>query len=86
MKKIFVSLFFLIHFTAYSQVVGTPYFIIPFQPGSSNGTAIVAGYTCSTASAGVMMAGVAVSGVTQTITANVTTVGTYSISLTTLME
>ena len=82
MKKILVSLFLLIHFAAYSQVVGTPYFIIPFQPGSSNGTALVAGYTCSTASTGIMMAGVAVSGVTQTITANVTTAGTYSISTT----
>jgi hypothetical protein len=49
----------------------------------SNGTAIVSEYTCSTASAGTMNAGVAVSGVTQTITATVTTVGTYSISTTT---
>jgi uncharacterized protein (TIGR02145 family) len=81
-KKIFVSLFLLIHFSAYSQVVGTPYIIIPFQPASSNGTALVSGYICSTASAGVMEAGVAVSGVTQTITANVTVVGTYSISTT----
>jgi uncharacterized protein (TIGR02145 family) len=49
---------------------------------SSNGTAVVSAYTCSTASAGTMTAGVAVSGVTQTITATVTTVGTYSISTT----
>jgi hypothetical protein len=50
---------------------------------STDGTAVVSGYTCSTASAGTMTAGVAVSGVTQTITATVTTVGTYSISTTT---
>jgi hypothetical protein len=49
---------------------------------STNGTAVVSGYSCSTASAGTMGAGVAVSGVTQTITATVTTVGTYSISTT----
>jgi uncharacterized protein (TIGR02145 family) len=49
---------------------------------STNGTAAVSAYTCSTASAGTMAAGVAVSGVTQTITANVTTVGTYNISTT----
>lgn len=49
----------------------------------SNGTAIVSAYDCSTASAGTMMAGTAVSGVTQTITATVTTVGTYNISTTT---
>ena len=48
--------------------------------GSSNGTAIVSGFTCTTASAGSMTAGTAVSGVTQTITASVTSVGTYSIS------
>jgi uncharacterized protein (TIGR02145 family) len=49
---------------------------------STNGTAAVSSYTCNTASAGTMTAGVAVSGVTQTITATVTTVGTYSISAT----
>jgi uncharacterized protein (TIGR02145 family) len=49
---------------------------------STNGTAIVSAYTCSTASAGAMRPGVAVSGVTQTITATVTKVGTYSISIT----
>jgi hypothetical protein len=49
---------------------------------SSNGTAIVSAYTCSTASAGTLIAGIPVSGVTQTITATVTTVGTYSISTT----
>jgi uncharacterized protein (TIGR02145 family) len=47
---------------------------------SSNGTSVVSAYTCSTASAGTMVAGTAVSGVTQTITATVTTVGTYNIS------
>jgi uncharacterized protein (TIGR02145 family) len=47
---------------------------------TSNGSAVVSGYSCSAASAGAMTAGTAVSGVTQTITATVTTVGTYSIS------
>lgn len=50
---------------------------------TSNGTAVVSGYTCSTASSGTLTAGVAVSGVTQTITASVTTVGTYNFSFTT---
>jgi len=51
----------------------------------SNGTAIVSAYDCSTASAGTMTAGTAISSgvVTQTITAAVTTVGTYNISSTT---
>ena len=50
---------------------------------STNGTAVVSAYSCSTASAGTMTTGIAVSGVTQTLTATVTTVGTYSISTTT---
>jgi len=49
---------------------------------TSNGTAVVSGYTCTTASAGRLIVGTPVSGVTQTITATVTTVGTYSISAT----
>jgi hypothetical protein len=44
-------------------------------------SAVVSAYS-STASAGTMTAGVAVSGVTQTITATVRTIGTYSISIT----
>jgi hypothetical protein len=47
---------------------------------STNGTAVVSSYTCSTSSAGTLSAGVAVSGVTQTITANVTQLGTYSLN------
>ena len=47
---------------------------------STNGTAVVSAYTCSTASAGTLTAGNNVSGVTQTITATVTKVGTYNIS------
>lgn len=47
---------------------------------STNGTAVVSSYTCSTASAGTLNVGVTPSGVTQTITAQVTSVGTYSIS------
>lgn len=49
---------------------------------TSNGTALVSAYTCNTASSGILTAGTAVSGVSQTITATVTTVGTYSISTT----
>jgi uncharacterized protein (TIGR02145 family) len=49
---------------------------------STNGSAIVSAYTCSTASVGSMEAGAAVSGVSQTITAIVTTIGAYNISIT----
>jgi uncharacterized protein (TIGR02145 family) len=49
---------------------------------TSGGSAIVSGYTCSTASAGSLIVGSAVSGVTQTITATVTTAGTYAITAT----
>ena len=49
---------------------------------STNGTAVVSAYTCTTASAGTLTAGLPVSGVTQTITATVTTLGTYNISTT----
>jgi hypothetical protein len=48
---------------------------------SSNGTAVVTSWACSTASAGSMTQGIALSGVTQTITANVSSVGTYSITI-----
>jgi hypothetical protein len=82
MRKILVSLFLFIHFAAYTQVVGTPYIIGSFSDPSSNGTAVVSAYSCTTASAGAMTSGIAVSGVTQTITATVTTVGTYAISTT----
>jgi hypothetical protein len=50
---------------------------------TTNGTAVVSGYTCATASVGTLTAGVSVSGVSQTITATVTTVGTYNFSMTT---
>jgi uncharacterized protein (TIGR02145 family) len=50
---------------------------------TTNGTAVVSAYTCSTNSAGTMTAGTPVSGVTQTITATVTAMGTYNISTTT---
>jgi hypothetical protein len=46
---------------------------------SSGGSAIVSSYSCSTASSENMIAGTAVSNVTQKITANVATAGTYSI-------
>jgi len=47
---------------------------------NSNGTGVVSAYSCSTASAGSLIAGTAASGATQTITATVITVGTYNIS------
>lgn len=47
---------------------------------SSGGTAIVSGYSCSTASVGTLIEGTPVSGVTQTITTTVVRGGTYSIS------
>jgi uncharacterized protein (TIGR02145 family) len=49
---------------------------------SSNGTAVVSGYTCNSGSTGSLTKGIGVSGVTQTITATVATVGTYDISAT----
>ena len=55
---------------------------VQFSDPSTNGFAVVSAYSCSTNSAGTMTTGSAVSGVTQTITATVTTVGTYSISTT----
>jgi uncharacterized protein (TIGR02145 family) len=78
MKKILFSFFLCIQLVANAQFVGTPY-IIPYAQPTSNGSAIVSGYSCSTASAGVMTAGVGVFGVTQTITAAVTTIGTFNI-------
>ena len=51
---------------------------------STNGTAVVSAYSCSTASVGILKVGTSVSGVTQTITATVGAVGTYSISTTTV--
>lgn len=54
-----------------------------FTPTStSNGTAVVSSYSCTSASSGIFKAGTPVSQVTQTITATVTFVGTYSISAT----
>ncbi|RYD51866.1 MAG: hypothetical protein EOP52_06690 [Sphingobacteriales bacterium] len=50
---------------------------------TSNGTALVAGYTCSTDSTGALLTNTPVSGVTQTLTANVTRAGTYKITTST---
>lgn len=47
---------------------------------STNGTAVVSSYSCAAGSAGNLVVGTSATGVTQTITANVTTVGTYSIN------
>jgi hypothetical protein len=79
MKKIVVILVILLPFFAKSQFAGAPY-IVPYPYLTSNGTAIVSSYTCPTISVGTMTAGVGVFGVTQTISANVTTPGTYNIS------
>ncbi|WP_060873496.1 hypothetical protein [Myroides odoratus] len=57
-------------------------FDINVQNGSSNGTAAVESWDCSTDSTGEMIVGQQVSGVTQTVTANVTTAGTYDIQVT----
>jgi uncharacterized protein (TIGR02145 family) len=81
MKKILVSVFIFMQFAAYAQVVGTPQIFMPFPDPTSNGTAVVSAYT-SIASAGTLVVGTPVSGVTQTIRATVTTVGTYNISTT----
>jgi hypothetical protein len=81
MKKIVVILVILLPFITKAQLTGAPY-IVPYPYMASNGTAIVSGYTCPTISGGTMTAGVGVFGVTQTISANVTTPGTYNISTT----
>jgi len=81
MKKILVFLFIFMQFAANAQVVGTPQIFIPFPDPTSNGTAVVSAYS-SIASAGTLVVGTPVSGVTQTIRAMVTTVGTYDISTT----
>lgn len=47
---------------------------------STNGSAVVLSYFCSTSSAGNLAQGTAATGVTQTITANVSSIGTYDIS------
>ena len=55
---------------------------LPLHP-STNGTGIVSAYTCDTASTGTMTQGSAVgNGITQTITATVTELGSYNISAT----
>jgi len=49
---------------------------------SSIGTSNVAAWSCATAASGQMYRGIVISGVTQTLTATVTTVGTYNIKVT----
>ncbi|WP_394776706.1 beta strand repeat-containing protein [Flavobacterium sp.] len=56
--------------------------IVKPTSGTSGGTAVVSAYTCSTASAGTLTQGDAVLGVTQTVTATVTSLGTYNITTT----
>lgn len=81
--------------TGTPTTVGNNAFVLNTSPGctftrnvvanpTSGGTAIVSAYNCSTASAGTLTTGVAASGVTQTITATVTTSGTYNITTTTV--
>jgi hypothetical protein len=65
-----------------NRTLGYPLRCIEVDNPSTNGTAVVSGYTCNTASSGTMTTGIAVSGVTQTITAIVTRVGTYGITAT----
>jgi uncharacterized protein (TIGR02145 family) len=54
-------------------------FVVPIFDGSTNGTAIVNSYDCSTASSGDLTVGIDSNGSTQTILANVTAPGTYSL-------
>jgi hypothetical protein len=51
-----------------------------FPEASSNGSAVVSSYDCSATPTGTMLLGSAVTSVSQSITANVTIAGTYSIS------
>ena len=53
----------------------------PVTNPSSNGTAVVSAWSCATANAGTLTAGTAASGVTNTVTATVTTAGTYNINI-----
>lgn len=80
--------------SGFPNQAGTPTFTLNTTPNcgfartivhpSSNGTAVISGFNCNDGSgaAGTLTAGVAPSGVTQTITATVTTGGTYNISAT----
>jgi hypothetical protein len=56
-------------------------YTIPVFSASSGGTGVVSAWSCATASAGTLQVGVAATGVTQTITATVTSAGTYNISI-----
>ncbi|SIQ53150.1 hypothetical protein [Chryseobacterium sp. RU33C] len=56
-------------------------FTMDVKDGTSNGTAHVNSWNCGTASTGEMVVGQTVSGVTQTITADVATIGSYDISV-----
>jgi uncharacterized protein (TIGR02145 family) len=55
-------------------------FVRPVNDTSTNGTGGVTSYSCSAGSTGTMTVGIAVTGVTQTITATVGTIGTYNLS------
>jgi uncharacterized protein (TIGR02145 family) len=61
------------------RISAFPLRCIAIDNPSTNGTAVVSGYSCSAGSTGFLRRNVAASGATQTITANVTAVGTYSI-------
>jgi len=82
MKTKFLNIIYFLCFFNFAsgQIPGSPNLISNRPNHTSNGYAIISGYTCSTASAGNMQVGVAVSGVTQTITATVTKAGTYNIA------
>ena len=96
MKKIVVFLCVFTQLDAYAQLVGTPYIPPAYTPSfrqlSTNGTAIVSAYTCindfnsgtpfNSIASGVLKVETPVSSVTQSITATVTTTGTYTIAAT----
>ena len=54
-------------------------FNIAYVSSTSGGTAVVSSYDCNGADVGILLSGLVATGVTRTITANVTSVGTYSI-------
>lgn len=59
-------------------------FDITFVSPSSGGTALVSSYNCIGTNSGALLTGIAASGITHSITANVTTIGTYNLSTNTV--
>jgi hypothetical protein len=78
-----------LHATGVPLEAGNHDFILDTSPNTCTfsrttgaGMGVVDSYTCNTGSAGAMLVGTPVTGVTQTITAMVATVGSYNISAT----